>query len=272
MISANGGLPAHRYTAQVTQTWPRVSEPASLLVVPPYSVGECFVSLWGPGYQREVQGNVRFYPDDKEVEESLMHVVGQHAIWRVMPRINEAASTRSQWAPDDREEDWSFAREEVEVAFHHKLYQRNDQRNVPDIGWIKSTAWKLKKKRQQRTKTGGYVPVSELISVPTRDWGSLKSIAEDDPVWRVPSVSEFEKVLWCGGDQTTVELVLGPRFTGLDSGCESIGRRVVQLYTAGAAALTPDRYWVRSGVIQSGNTFFHFQFHPAVLADVGIVR
>ena len=110
----------------------------SLSVVPPYSVGECFVSLWGPGYQREFQGNIRFYPDDKEVEESLMHVVGQHAIWRVMPRSNEAASTWSQWAPDDREEDWSLAREEVEVAIHHKLYQRNDQRNVPDIGWIRS--------------------------------------------------------------------------------------------------------------------------------------
>ena len=30
MISANGGLPAHRYTPQVTPRWPRVSEPASL--------------------------------------------------------------------------------------------------------------------------------------------------------------------------------------------------------------------------------------------------
>ena len=142
----------------------------SLSVVPPYSMGECFVSLWGPGYQREFQGNIRVYPPDKEVEESLMHVVAQHAIWRVMPRSNEAASTWSQWAPDDREEDWNLARKEVEVAIHHKLYQRNDQRNVPDIGWIKSTAWKLKKKRQQCTKTGGYVPVSELISVPPRDW------------------------------------------------------------------------------------------------------
>ena len=92
----------------------------SLSVVPPYSVGECFVSLWGPGYQREFQGSIRFYPDDREVEDSLMHVVGQHAIWRVVPRSNEAASTRSQWAPDDREEDWSFAREEVEAAIHQK--------------------------------------------------------------------------------------------------------------------------------------------------------
>ena len=31
MISANGGLPAHRYTPQVTQRWPRGSEPASLV-------------------------------------------------------------------------------------------------------------------------------------------------------------------------------------------------------------------------------------------------
>ena len=29
MISANGGLPAHRYTPQVTSRWPRGSEPAS---------------------------------------------------------------------------------------------------------------------------------------------------------------------------------------------------------------------------------------------------
>ena len=29
MLSANGGLPAHRYTPQVTPRWPRGSEPAS---------------------------------------------------------------------------------------------------------------------------------------------------------------------------------------------------------------------------------------------------
>ena len=33
MISANGGLPAHRYTPQVTQRWPRGSEPASAYLV-----------------------------------------------------------------------------------------------------------------------------------------------------------------------------------------------------------------------------------------------
>ena len=33
MISANGGLPAHRYTPQVTPRWPRGSEPASLHAV-----------------------------------------------------------------------------------------------------------------------------------------------------------------------------------------------------------------------------------------------
>ena len=30
MISANGDLPAHRYTPQVTPRWPRGSEPASV--------------------------------------------------------------------------------------------------------------------------------------------------------------------------------------------------------------------------------------------------
>ena len=34
MIPANGGLPAHRYTPQVTQRWPRGSEPASVLLRP----------------------------------------------------------------------------------------------------------------------------------------------------------------------------------------------------------------------------------------------
>ena len=33
MISANGGLPAHRYTAQVTPRWPPGSEPASLATI-----------------------------------------------------------------------------------------------------------------------------------------------------------------------------------------------------------------------------------------------
>ena len=31
MIAANGGLPAHRYTPQVTQRWPPGSEPASVV-------------------------------------------------------------------------------------------------------------------------------------------------------------------------------------------------------------------------------------------------
>ena len=43
MISANGGLSAHRYTPQVTQRWPRGSKPASKVlqaVVPrPQSTG-----------------------------------------------------------------------------------------------------------------------------------------------------------------------------------------------------------------------------------------
>ena len=34
MISANGGLPAHRYTPQVTPRWPRGSEPASKVQQP----------------------------------------------------------------------------------------------------------------------------------------------------------------------------------------------------------------------------------------------
>ena len=61
MISANGGLPAHRYTPQVTPRWPRGSEPASmtinksqghtfsrvglLLATRPFSHGQVYVAL-----------------------------------------------------------------------------------------------------------------------------------------------------------------------------------------------------------------------------------
>ena len=45
MISANGGLPAHRYTPQVTQRWPRGSEPASLVHLPPHGG----LLIGGPG-------------------------------------------------------------------------------------------------------------------------------------------------------------------------------------------------------------------------------
>ena len=40
MISANGGLPAQRYTPQVTPRWPRGSEPASELPMPPVKTGD----------------------------------------------------------------------------------------------------------------------------------------------------------------------------------------------------------------------------------------
>ena len=43
MISANGGLPAHRYTPQVTPRWPRGSEPASGWA----SVSACFWDVCG---------------------------------------------------------------------------------------------------------------------------------------------------------------------------------------------------------------------------------
>ena len=50
MISANGGLPAHRYPPQVTQRWPRGSEPASLglgfAVTPPIVAGALGGCAW----------------------------------------------------------------------------------------------------------------------------------------------------------------------------------------------------------------------------------
>ena len=62
-----------------------------------------------------------------------------------------------------------MAREEVEVSIHNQVYQHGGVRQVPDDGWMNSTAWKMKRKRLQRTKTGGYVPVSELQPTPPRN-------------------------------------------------------------------------------------------------------
>ena len=42
MLSANGGLPAHRYTPQVTPRWPRGSEPASIC----FCESAWWVTLW----------------------------------------------------------------------------------------------------------------------------------------------------------------------------------------------------------------------------------
>ena len=56
MISANGGLPAHRYTPQVTPRWPRGSEPASVCtdawiysadVTPELILGYPFLVVYG---------------------------------------------------------------------------------------------------------------------------------------------------------------------------------------------------------------------------------
>ena len=59
-------------------------------------------------------------------------------------------------------------------------------------------------------------------------------------MWQCTAPLDTQWVVWCGGRRTTVELVLGPQFMGLDSGCERVGRRVVELYSAGAAALYAD--------------------------------
>ena len=47
MISANGGLPAHRYTPQVTQRWPRGSKPASAGVPGSLLSVRCSLALAG---------------------------------------------------------------------------------------------------------------------------------------------------------------------------------------------------------------------------------
>ena len=47
MISANGGLPAHRYTPQVTPRWPRGSEPASIALCSEYTRANLAVAVRG---------------------------------------------------------------------------------------------------------------------------------------------------------------------------------------------------------------------------------
>ena len=61
MISANGGLPAHRYTPQVTPRWPRGSEPASGDGVPDevYGVDGAFGDMVDvPAEDRQGAGHV----------------------------------------------------------------------------------------------------------------------------------------------------------------------------------------------------------------------
>ena len=58
MISANGGLPAHRYPPQVTPRWPRGSEPASLFPLTK------FRRVWpegsGPAWGKGTEGRYPF--------------------------------------------------------------------------------------------------------------------------------------------------------------------------------------------------------------------
>ena len=59
MISANGGLPAHRYTPQVTPRWPRGSEPASLVHM---HVWCAHTRLLWPHYRQAVHEAARHLP------------------------------------------------------------------------------------------------------------------------------------------------------------------------------------------------------------------
>ena len=63
MISANGGLPAHRYTPQVTPRWPRGSEPASVLNGSPQPVLDCelgYCCICGIWLLFRVEGGLHF--------------------------------------------------------------------------------------------------------------------------------------------------------------------------------------------------------------------
>ena len=81
MISADGGLPAHRYTPQVTQRWPRGSEPASLDEPGPAA---SFLGMCSPrGAMRwSAAGLFRLYP----LGGPHVPAPGSISVWRAAPR------------------------------------------------------------------------------------------------------------------------------------------------------------------------------------------
>ena len=79
MISANGGLPAHRYTPQVTQRWPRGSEPASMFTIF-YKIVGSTVSEVDPTRSKPKSGALHTYVDlgSKHVGAPAPRVGGSH--------------------------------------------------------------------------------------------------------------------------------------------------------------------------------------------------
>ena len=73
MISANGGLPAHRYTPQVTPRWPRGSEPASVGLPPDFRgpYGEAHIQL-AKDYKPKWQKPFHLTGEREEVMKALV--------------------------------------------------------------------------------------------------------------------------------------------------------------------------------------------------------
>ena len=89
MISANGGLPAHRYTPQVTPRWPRGSEPAS----PVWDVwSTMLIGPWNP-YTDRVSTGVSFYNNCLPVHGPMPHKIENPASQFFLPVPANAPTT-----------------------------------------------------------------------------------------------------------------------------------------------------------------------------------
>ena len=89
MISANGGLPAHRYTPQVTQGWPQGSEQASTMLLSCIfvSLSFSFVSVVMEGTQGQDRSTPVLFPSfwaaDKPLGRGVKPVGIQCAIFTI---------------------------------------------------------------------------------------------------------------------------------------------------------------------------------------------
>ena len=96
MISAHGGLPAHRYTPQVTPRWPRGSEAASQHAWAVVKLGQRHHVMHVEHVRTEERGNETHYLVRYENEEASMeHWVRSKDLFTSEPEAEAAAEQRS---------------------------------------------------------------------------------------------------------------------------------------------------------------------------------
>ena len=122
MISANGGLPAHRYTSQVTQRWPRGSEPASLFL-PKEKVQVRFLAI-KPAPQYSKFGN-RLKRTPQDLGFHLGTVTGVHTESATLQFSDGTTHTIKDPGLRRNEKEYTFQNPAISVrpqlAGHHEL-------------------------------------------------------------------------------------------------------------------------------------------------------